>query len=544
MAEPARDGRQLATEFPVLRRNLGAECDPRFSPAAAAQRERALWRLLCPRPIGDPAPFCRRARLRPTWRASKGGGESVRAAALITMNAHALLFAICCALSLTGTGATWAVPDSYIVELWPSGAGRSLWEGGSVAEVAADITAQYSKTPGSGAVTNVYDTQDEYGTTIGFASNGLGDPAAIAADPRVQSVSPNFIYSSGGGDGAGGHLRGSRSLAAPFDAEFTPPGVAWVLNGRADTLGSTDCTLIENTAWIVDTGIQPYHPDLQVDAALSVNFVADPITQTVEPGAWDDLNHHGTHVAGTVAAIGGNGVGVVGVCPGAPLAAIRVLDASGSGQGNSITAGLEHVAQNVKKGDVVNFSIWNKGAFAANTALLPDVPEPADINNVLKQHIARINSKGAYFVAIAGNAASRAHWNDWARPGGETQIPDAPDNIYTVAAVSIDPTTATLAGPASFSNWDDTALFPLTEVIEFALPGVNIWSTVPESTYDGTFSGTSMAAPHLSGLILRCSSAGLDFLDFIDTRAPKYQPVGGTHTYGVLGQVIPPPPPA
>ena len=106
-------------------------------------------------------------------------------------------------------------------------------------------------------------------------------------------------------------------------------------------------------AWVVDTGIDLDHPDLNVDVARSRSFVLTaPDNSTA-----DDLNGHGSHVAGIIAAKN-NDFGVVGVCAGATVIAVKILNQYGSGRSSQTIAGLDYVANNLvaNKVNVVNMS--------------------------------------------------------------------------------------------------------------------------------------------------------------------------------------------
>ena len=91
------------------------------------------------------------------------------------------------------------------------------------------------------------------------------------------------------------------------------------------------------TAWVIDSGIDLNHPDLNVDVARSMNFI-------VRETSPEDLNGHGTHVAGTIGAKD-NSIGVIGVAPDARVAAVRVLDRRGSGPYSGVIAGVDYVAE-------------------------------------------------------------------------------------------------------------------------------------------------------------------------------------------------------
>jgi len=225
----------------------------------------------------------------------------------------------------------------------------------------------------------------------------------------------------------------------------TPWGIARVNGGAAGTFA---------TAWIIDTGIDFAHPDLRVDTVRSKSFLSRDTSPV-------DQNGHGTHVAGTIAALD-NTIGVIGVAPGAQVVAVRVLDRRGSGSNSGVIAGVDYVAANGRAGDVANMSLGGGVSTALDTAVV----------NAAKG--------GVRFALAAGNESDNANNHSPARANGT--------NVFTVSAFA--------AGDkwASFSNYGNPP-------IDFAEPGVSIKSTWIGSGYN-TISGTSMATPHLAGLLL------------------------------------------
>ena len=208
-----------------------------------------------------------------------------------------------------------------------------------------------------------------------------------------------------------------------------------------------------NTAWVIDSGIDLDHPDLHVDVPSSVSFVGD---------SPEDENGHGTHVAGTIAAIGGNGIGVGGVSPGTTVVAVRVLNRRGSGSWSGVIAGVDYVAEHGEAGDVANMSLGGGFSQAVNDAV-----EAASAN--------------VKFTIAAGNSGDDA--NDYS-PASATG-----SNIYTVSASDINNVMP------SWSNYGNPP-------VDWAEPGVSIKSTYKGGGYT-TMSGTSMAAPHLAGILVQ-----------------------------------------
>src|SRR3989344_3489110 len=164
---------------------------------------------------------------------------------------------------------------------------------------------------------------------------------------------------------------------------------------------------------VVDTGIDKDHPDLQANILGGRNFVAKGAT--VDPTKWDDDNGHGTHVAGTVAALD-NTIGVVGVAPSASLLAAKVLNRQGSGYLSDVIAGIDYCVQSGAK--VVSMSLGT----SSDIQSMHDAVDAAYASGVL-------------LVAAAGN--------DY---GGPVSYPAAFDSVVAVSA------TDSNDNLASFSN--------------------------------------------------------------------------------------------
>lgn len=209
------------------------------------------------------------------------------------------------------------------------------------------------------------------------------------------------------------------------------------------------------TAWIVDSGIDFDHPDLNVDVVRSKSFLGSATSA-------DDENGHGTHVAGI---IGGknNTIGVLGVASGANLVSVRVLNKEGNGTLSNTLQALAYVSANAKAGDVVNMSFGEEG-----------------ISDVLDRQVRAIAAKGIFITIAAGNDSKAANLFSPGRANGT--------NIYTVSAVD------SLDNFAGFSNFGNDA-------VDFAAPGVRVVSTYMGGGY-ARMSGTSQAAPHVAGLLL------------------------------------------
>ncbi len=300
----------------------------------------------------------------------------------------------------------------------------------------ADVAARANATARAhgGAVTHTYKN-----SIRGFAAN-MSEQAMTNMrrnNPSIAFCEQDQVMTISAGKPGGGTTQ---------PAETTPPGIAAVGGGVAYTGAGV--------AWIIDTGIDSSHPDLNVNTARGAFFAGRGI---------EDENGHGTHVAGTVAAKKGNNIGVVGVAAGATVVPVRVLDRRGSGSNAGVIDGVDFVAANGKPGDVANMSLGGGVSTALDQAV-----------------ISAAASSGVKFALAAGNENDDANNHSPARANGA--------NVYTVSAVD------STRKMASFSNYGNPP-------IDYAEPGVNILSTWMGGGYN-TISGTSMATPHLAGILL------------------------------------------
>jgi len=280
-----------------------------------------------------------------------------------------------------------------------------------------------------------------YGTAL-FGFSGTvpeGRLNALSNDPRVAYVERDQVATlappPGKGPGGGG--------TPP--AQETPWGITRV-GGAGSGAG--------RTAWIIDSGIDLDHPDLNVDVGRSRDFTGS------RSGAQDE-NGHGTHVAGTVAALD-NAIGVVGVAAGASVVAVRVLDRRGSGSYSGVIAGVDYVAANGASGDVANMSLGGGFSQALNDAVVAA-------------------SAAVKFAIAAGNSGAHAGNYSPASANGP--------NIYTVSAFG-----SNNDAWASFSNYGNPP-------VDYGAPGVGVLSTYKDGGY-ATLNGTSMASPHVAGILL------------------------------------------
>ncbi len=309
---------------------------------------------------------------------------------------------------------------------------------GKVAKADVPGAANRSVNSQGGQLKHVYSN-----SIHGFAANISAQGAA-----NMQRANPNIAYCEQDQEITIGQNVGAKKRPGSGGGTTTPPpqatpwGIARVHGGVSGASG---------TAWIIDSGIDRTHPDLTIDEARSTYFTGRD---------WNDENGHGTHVSGTIAARD-NAIGVIGVAAGATLVAVRVLDRRGSGSISGVIAGVDYVGGAGKLGDVANMSLGG------------------GVSQALDDAVVAASGK-VKFVLAAGNEADSANNHSPARANGP--------NIYTVSAFANGDTWA------SFSNYGNPP-------IDFAEPGVSVYSTYKNGGY-ATLSGTSMAAPHLAGILL------------------------------------------
>ena len=229
---------------------------------------------------------------------------------------------------------------------------------------------------------------------------------------------------------------------------------------------------------VLDTGIDLDHPDLQAIVKGGINTV-NPVKSA------DDDNGHGTHVAGIIGALD-NGQGVVGVAPGARLWAVRVLDNNGVGTWSSVICGIDWVTANAGTIEIANMSLGGGGSDDGNCGL--------SNNDVLHQAICRSVARGVVYVAAAGNNGVDA----------AGFVPAAYDEVVTVSALADYDGQPGGEGRATCANYggDDTlaSFSNYGADVDIAAPGACIRSTYRGGGY-ATMSGTSMASPHIAGVV-------------------------------------------
>lgn len=321
-------------------------------------------------------------------------------------------------------------------------------------------------------VIEVPSVANAYGLQTGFiyqhALKGMsavvpeGRLEALRHDPRVAYVEKDILHT--------------------ISEQTTPTGIQRIFantNAEIDMDGIDDYRVDVDVA-VIDTGVDFQHPDLNVAGGVNCYYWLPFIASCTSGG--DDDHYHGTHVAGTIGALD-NGIGVVGVAPGARIWAVKVLSSSGSGYESQIVAGIDWVAAHADTIEVANMSLGGLGFSQAEYDAIQGA----------------VNA-GVAFAVAAGNDDADA--DDYS-PGGF-------DNVLSVSALAdFDGIPGGLGSPtcrtdqddtlADFSNWGPE--------IDVAAPGVCILSTYPieQGTY-GTISGTSMASPHAAGALALLAS--------------------------------------
>lgn len=234
------------------------------------------------------------------------------------------------------------------------------------------------------------------------------------------------------------------------------------------------------TVAVLDTGAEASHPDLNIIGGI--RFYTRGL-RVVSDGSYADGNGHGTHVSGTIGAkddgVNFEGKEVVGVAPGVKIYAVKVLDDSGSGYTSAIVAGIDHVVANASTIAVANMSLGG------------------GVSQALDDAVKRGTDAGIVFVVAAGNSSADV----------STSSPARAPSAITVSALADSDGTPEGRGPSfylsdgTFYTADDT-FAPFSNYgagVDICAPGVLILSTVPGGGYDGSYSGTSMAAPHVTG---------------------------------------------
>jgi subtilisin family serine protease len=404
----------------------------------------------------------------------------------------------------------------------PAAAGRVIVSYGPRVDACVHCLLKRGDSSGSGSLDRAHHELGVLGARALFLrhhTTGHGRAAAWAASadrtrmrfperaPRGVGSSPDLsrVYVLDLDPGTDPVAAAAR-LAADPDVEYAEPDVDWHITltpndpfyASSQTWGQSYPDLwglyVTNaaTAWntstgtatvvaVVDTGVDLTLPDLAANLWVNPGEVAgngiddDGNGYVDDVHGWDfvdqdddpkDEHSHGTHVAGTVAAVGNNGLGVVGMAWGARVMAVRGLGASGSGDTAGLADGIVYAAEN--GADVISNSWGGYGS-----------------SQVLRDAIAAARSLGSVVVAAAGNGATSV---DGFEPA---TIP----GVITVGASTSNDQIA------SFSNFGDALAVaaPGVDILSLRAPGLGPTSSIVAGSYL-RYSGTSMATPHVSAL--------------------------------------------
>jgi len=299
----------------------------------------------------------------------------------------------------------------------------------------------------------------------------------LSAMPGFQRLEPDFIV----------------GIDATFsnDPSFSS---TWGLHNTGQSGGTVDADIDAPEAWdihtgsgnvvvgVVDTGVDYNHPDLAANMWVNPGEIAGNGIDDDNNGyiddihGWDFVNEdndpfddrgHGTHVAGTIAAVGNNNVGVVGVNWNAKIMALKFLGANGKGG----------TADAI---DAINYAAMMKRDYGVNVVVTNHSWGGGGFSSFLRDAMAASATQNILFVAAAGNDAS------------DTDIvPHYPSSYDLDSVISVAATNRN-DDRASFSNFGNVT-------VDLGAPGQTILSTTPNNTYSN-YNGTSMATPHVAGV--------------------------------------------
>src|SRR5215831_2322878 len=299
-------------------------------------------------------------------------------------------------------------------------------------------------------------------------------------DPDVLYAEPNYIL---------------KTTLTPNDTRF---GEMWGLNNVGQSGGTPDADIDAPEAWnhttgssdvivaVIDSGVDYNHPDLSANmfrntADCNNNGIDDDgngyvddcygiDTANNDSNPMDD-NNHGTHVAGTIGAVGNNNRGVVGINWNVKIMACKFVDSSGSGTTEAAIDCLEYVKTMKDRGFniIATSNSWGGG----------------DFSQALADAIDAQRQSGMLFITAAGNGDFLGF------PINNDQTPFYPCSHYLPNVICVAATTRT-DDRASFSNYGK-------RTVHIGAPGSEILSTVRGNSY-ASLSGTSMATPHVTGV--------------------------------------------
>lgn len=276
----------------------------------------------------------------------------------------------------------------------------------------------------------------------------------------------------------------------PNDPQF---GQLWGLLNTGQSGGTIDADIDASDAWdistgssaivvgVIDTGVDYNHEDLAANMWTNPGEIAGNGIDDDGNGYVDDVygidaynndsdpfddHGHGTHCSGTIGAVGNNGIGVVGVNWNVKIMALKFLSSGGSG---STSDAIE----------CLNYAVMMRNTYGVDIRLTSNSWGGGGYSQALRDAIEASKDAGMLFVAAAGNSSTD---ND-----SSPHYPSSYDNENLIAVASTDRND----NLSSFSCYGATS-------VDLGAPGSSVLSTTPGNTYS-TFSGTSMATPHVAG---------------------------------------------
>jgi subtilisin family serine protease len=306
----------------------------------------------------------------------------------------------------------------------------------------------------------------------------------------LDAAEPDYLY--------------QHAETTPNDPDFPQ---LWALHNTGQNGGTVDADMDAPEAWdittgsddvvvaVLDVGVDYNHPDLAANIWSNASGkhgydYADNDDDPMDASSSSAPAHgHGTHISGTIAGVGNNSNGVVGVCWRARIMAVRIGDAYGANSTSASIDGIRYATDNGAQ--VLNLSWGGQGG---------------SVGDGLNQEIIRARDHGVLVVAAAGNSGSD---ND-AMHNYPSDYPE--DNIISVAASDNNDALA------SFSNYGAAS-------VDLAAPGKDIRSTVPNNQYTA-HDGTSMATPQVVGAaaLVWSADASLTYAQVRDRLLSKVDP--------------------
>lgn len=339
--------------------------------------------------------------------------------------------------------------------------------------------------------------------------------AALAANPNIEIAEPNYIY---------------RINRLPNDPKL---GELWGIKNVSQKGGRAGMDVSAERAWdittgsqdvivaVIDTGVDYTHDDIAANAWVNmaekngqagvdddnngyvddihgydfVNNDGDPI----------DDHGHGTHCSGTIGAKGDDSKGIVGVAWNVRIMGVKFLSAEGSGTLENAIKAIDYATKN---GAMIESNSWGGGGFS----------------ELLKQAIERARDRNVVFTAAAGNDSND---ND-----ASPSYPASYDVANIVAVAALD----NMGQLAYFSSYGKTK-------VHVAAPGVNVFSSVPKATDASgyaTWSGTSMATPHVSGVaaLLLAAQPSMAFAEVKQRLMNSCRPIGSIRAKTACGGMV------